>query len=356
MHGRAAVGAALLSLGLGGCANFWDDITSRDRPFSTRCKEIFVKPDPFTVLRTSDDGDRRAAALRRIEEPKQNGGSDKDQDAVFTILSKTASSDPQPLCRLVAIERLGHFKDPRAAKALEAAFYGVDTIPSQFAPLTTRIQCQALTAMGETRNPEVVPLLALVLRMPGGERGSAEVQHRNDRCTAAARALAHFNEAEATEALLHVMQNKKEDIALRDCAHNSLQEATGKRLPDDPDAWEEFLHPRGGDALARNRGSVLNLASWFKHGPSRSEVRPAVAREKASASGTTTPPSAPPPGSGAATPPPANGAATPPPGSGAAPGPPPPPPHPPPPPARPPPPQPPPPPPATTPVATSGRS
>lgn len=280
MHGRgAAVGAALLGLGLGGCANFWEDITSRDIPFSQRCKEVFVKPDPFVVLRDSQDGDRRAAALRRLKEPAQNKGTEQEQKLVMEILSKTAVSDPQPLCRLIAIEKLGNFKDPGAAKALEAAFYGVDTIPAQFANLTTRIQCQALTAMGKTGNPDVVPLLAQVLREPPAER-SDEAQHRDDRCIAAARALGHFNDAQATEALLRVLSNKKEDLALRDSAHTSLVQATGRNLPNEPEAWEEFLHPHDGKALAKEKSGFLNLATWFKkdNATPKPEIRPAVNR------------------------------------------------------------------------------
>jgi hypothetical protein len=275
MHGRwrsAAAGAALLGLGLSGCANFWDDITARDIPFTQRCKEVYKKPDPLVVLRDSVDGDRRAKALRRLEEPKQNKGTDKEQDLVFEILSKTAVSDPQPLCRLIAIEKLGHFKDPRAPKALEAAFYGVDTIPAQFAKLTTRIQCTTITAMGNTGSSEVVALLAQVLREPPADR-SDEAQHRNDRCTAAARALAHYNDAQATDALLHVMQDKKEDLALRDCAYTSLRESTGRHLPNDPDTWDHFLHPHDGSALAKGKddNKLINLVNWFKHD---SDLRP----------------------------------------------------------------------------------
>jgi hypothetical protein len=267
MHGRwrrgATAGAALLGLGLSGCAQFWDDITSRDRPFSQRWKEIWHKPDPLVVLRDSQDGDRRAAAMRRLEEPKQHKGTDQEQDLIFEILSKAAVADPQPLCRLVAIDKLGHFKDPRAPKTLEAAFYGVDTIPGQFANMTTRIQCAALNAMGNTGNTEVVPLLAQVLREPPADR-SDEAQHRNDRCAAAARALAHFNDAQATDALLRMMQNKKEDLALRDVAYLSLRDSTGKVLPNDPQKWDEFLHPRDGTALAKEDGTLIHLASWFK--------------------------------------------------------------------------------------------
>jgi hypothetical protein len=287
-----------------GCADFWEDITSRDEPFSQRCKEVFSKPDPLVVLRDSTDGDRRAKALRRLTEPKQRGGTDSEQNMVVEILSKTAASDPQPLCRLIAIEKLGHFKDPRVAKALEAAFYGVDTIPSQFADLTTRIQCQAISSMGECGNPEVIPLLTQVLKEPPADR-SDEALHRNDRCTAAARSLAHFNEAQATEALLHVMQNKKEDIALRDCAYTALEKATGKNMPNDPQAWEDFLHPKDGSAIAQQKSKGFNIVpvGWF----SRDAAPPAPEPKTPSGMPTALPPAIPDPKTlGTAPPPPWN--------------------------------------------------
>src|SRR5262249_31156370 len=93
-----------------GCANFWDDITSRD--FSVN--SFFVKPNPMLVLRDSTDGDKRARALAALHEPKQFGGTDDEQNTVVKILTTAAASESQPLCRLAAIEALGHFKDARA--------------------------------------------------------------------------------------------------------------------------------------------------------------------------------------------------------------------------------------------------
>src|SRR5262249_42129046 len=144
-RGRIAVlRRGLLPLALGlcacGCANFWDDVTSRD--FSW--KGMFNKPNPLIVLRDSSDGDQRARALRALHEPKQYGGGDEDQDAIVKILTTAAATEKQPLCRLAAIQSLGHFKDPRALKGLTDAFYNAGT----FSPETaTVIRCQALTAM-----------------------------------------------------------------------------------------------------------------------------------------------------------------------------------------------------------------
>src|SRR5246127_1632174 len=53
---RRLIGTALTAFSLSGCANFWDDVTSRDFHLG----EFFHKPNPFMVLRDSDDGNRRA--------------------------------------------------------------------------------------------------------------------------------------------------------------------------------------------------------------------------------------------------------------------------------------------------------
>ena len=77
---------------------------------------MFTKPNPLLVLRDSSDGDKRAKALRALREPKQYGGGDAEQEAIVSILTTAATTEKQPLCRLAAIQSLGHFKDPRAVK------------------------------------------------------------------------------------------------------------------------------------------------------------------------------------------------------------------------------------------------
>src|SRR5262245_2360854 len=82
--GRARVGGArdmrkarwLVCCGLlpaalaGGCAGFWDEVTSRDFTVSA----LFSRPEPLQVLKDSDDGTQRAQALASLEEPLQHGG------------------------------------------------------------------------------------------------------------------------------------------------------------------------------------------------------------------------------------------------------------------------------------------
>src|SRR5271155_1252016 len=99
--------AMLASLGLCGCASFWDKVTSRDFKF----EDMFAaNPDPLVVIAKSNDGDKRAAAYGARREPKQFGGTDAQQDAVVLVLVAAARGDSQPLCRLNAIHSLGSFK------------------------------------------------------------------------------------------------------------------------------------------------------------------------------------------------------------------------------------------------------
>jgi HEAT repeat protein len=199
---------------------------------------LFTKPNPLLVLRDSSDGDKRAKALCALREPKQYGGSDGEQDTIVNILNTAAATEKQPLCRLAAIQSLGQFKDPRAVKGLTEAFYNAST----FSPETTTIiRCEALTALGNTGNPAAVELLSRVAREPPAEGTDLEKQQTLDVRIAATRALGKFSHYQATEALVRVMQTER-DVALRDRAYESLQAATGKKLPPDAKEWEQLLH------------------------------------------------------------------------------------------------------------------
>jgi HEAT repeat protein len=197
-------------------------VTSRNFELS----HLYSKPNPFVVLEKSDDGDARAKALRALREPKQSGGTDHDQDAVVKILCTAATKEKQFLCRMAAIESLGHFKDPRAVAGLTDAFYA----SGSFAPdLATRIQMQAVTALGETRQPGAVPFLVkIVQEKPKGEGSEQEKQQIMDVRIAATRALGNFNDPRSTEVLQEVLKTEK-DVALQDCAKDSLALAGGKK-------------------------------------------------------------------------------------------------------------------------------
>jgi hypothetical protein len=250
----------LLSLSLcllaSGCSGFWDEVTSRE--FSV--KGMFSKPNPMLVLRDSTDGDKRAKALRALQEPKQHGGTGEEQDAVVRILTTAAVSEKQPLCRLAAIQSLGQFKDPRAVDGLKEAFFSA----SSFSPdTTTLLRCQALTALGQTDNPAAVDLLGRVVREPPAEGTDFEKQQSLDVRIAAARALGHFNQPQSIQALANVLKSEK-DVALRDRVHESLQLVTGKKLPPDAKEWDDVVQASASGTSTEDSSQKFKLMGWFQ--------------------------------------------------------------------------------------------
>ena len=227
-----AAGPILAALCVTGCANFWDEVTSRD----FKVKSLFVQPDPLLVLQTSTDGDMRAKALRALKEPISNGGTQADQDEIMKLLTAAAVSDKQPVCRLAAMQTLGRFKDPRAATALVDSFYRAEN----FAPeTTTMLRCHALKSLGETGNGTGMDLLVKVVREPRSEGTEVERQNAMDVRLAAARALGSYANPDSESALFQVMRTEK-DIGLRMCAYESLKSTTGKKMPLESKDWDSM--------------------------------------------------------------------------------------------------------------------
>ena len=258
--GRGLLTAALAAAGLGavGCGTFWDDVTRRDFTVS----RFFSRPSPLEVIAHSQDADDRARALRSLREPAQYGGDQRDQAVVVTVLTTAAQSDRQIVCRMAAVSALGHFRDPRAVEGLKNAYYQA----GDFNPETaTILRCQALDALGATGRPEAVELLVKVVREPPVEGAEEDKQAKMDERIAAARALGHFKEYEATAALADVLRTDQ-DVALRSRATESLRTVTGKDLPADYQAWADFLDkPEGRDAVVKeNAGGWISLVSWWK--------------------------------------------------------------------------------------------
>jgi hypothetical protein len=217
-------GAALTSLSICGCAGFWDEVTSRNFDI----KHFWETPNPFLVLQNSDDGDQRAKALRALREPSQHGGTPQDQEAVLNILVTAASTERQFLCRMAAIESLGHFQDPRAVEGLTKAFY---SSPVFGADLATRLQVQVATALGNTHQAAAEKfLLMLVQEKPQVEGSDQEKQQNLDVRLAATRALGNFSDAQVAQ-LLQGMAKGEKDVALRDCAKDAMLASSGKKPP-----------------------------------------------------------------------------------------------------------------------------
>jgi hypothetical protein len=241
------VHSALIACTLSGCASFWDDITSRDFKFKDMFKPA---PDPMWVIRNSKDGDKKSRALRSLKEPLQHGGTQQQQDVIVNLLVRSVTIDTQPLCRLAAISALQDFKDPRAAPALMDAYERASYFQRDRPEAMETIQEQALQALGVNGNPVAVDLLVRILKAPPGSGPSGDKQNDLNQRIYAARALAHFPQYQAAEALISVLRTEQ-DVALRDRATESLREITGQDLPVNAEAWSEFMHKSGIEALAK---------------------------------------------------------------------------------------------------------
>jgi PBS lyase HEAT-like repeat len=255
----------LAPFGLCGCAPFWDDVTSRDFEIRSLWAD---KPDPLVVLHDSNDGDKRAQALRAMLEPAQFGEPKEKQDAYVEALCKAAHSERTSLCRLAAIATLRNYKDPRVSAALQEAYYAASSYPPDTAAIL--YQC-VLEALGQVGNPNAVDFLIKVVKEPPVAKG-AEVDRQQllEQRIAAARALGHFKQTAAAETLLAVLQKEK-DPGMRNAATVALQEETGKRFPEDAITWEKYLHETpdkdtifGEPSFSDKVWDVVNVAWWWK--------------------------------------------------------------------------------------------
>lgn len=214
-----AVGIACA--GLSGCAGFWDEVTSRDFSF----QNMVQPPDPMTVLRTSNDGDARAKAMRRLD---LSAGAPEE---AVVILTRAAAADPQPVVRSAAVQALGKVHDPRAVPALVAAYDSADQLTPELAYM---IRAQALTALGETKQPEAAQFLVQVARQPvKSDLADTERGQARDVRLAAVRSLKNFPGSELAAATAAQLAQSERDVAVRDRARESYVALTGKELSPD---------------------------------------------------------------------------------------------------------------------------
>jgi HEAT repeat protein len=224
----------LACLGLTGCAGWWDEVTAKNY-WQNLGKPT---PPPQVVLAQSDDGVLRAKALRALKEPGPEGGQEK-QGQYLELLGKAAVGDRDSVCRLAAIRTLGKYKDPRAVEILQDAYFKSTTFPPE---VNTVLRQAALTSLGQTGSAEARDLLVRVAGQPPTVKEASEVERQmaTDERLAAIRALGSFKQYDTTKTLVHILKNER-DVAVRDRAHESLQRATGRSLPQDATAWEELL-------------------------------------------------------------------------------------------------------------------
>jgi HEAT repeat protein len=277
-----------LALGPTGCTGFWDKMSSRkfrDDPWGT----LHDRRDPLQVMRTSPEGDDRAAAMKKLKEPARNGRPAPDQDEALKLLTDAAINDPSPVVRVAAIDALGRFQDPRAVKSLTAAYYQAGggstpqtdpaasglqlasggrelgtfdkaslTGPTGFAPdVASVIRSRSVEALANTGNAEAVGMLTQVAtgteKTGGGDR---------DARLAAVRGLKSLRSPESVAALSKVLAAEKtRDPALADRAHEGLVSLTGQSLPDDPQKWEALV--RSGQAtVVPPPNAIQQAGAW----------------------------------------------------------------------------------------------
>lgn len=264
MHGRSRRTGTLLSLGLsfalafsGGCM-----VHREIAAGNYRLEGVFQREDPLLVLRDSDDGHKRSKALARLKEPLQNGGTREEQDLYLKILVQTAKEDREPLCRMAAVRTLGSYKDPRAARTLEEVYQ----LRLPFTPdMNSVLRQQALAGLEQTGDPEARHLLIRVARQPGSptESSLADRQQTLDERLTAVRGLARYHQYDAIDALVHVLENEK-DVALKDRAHRSLREATGRELPPEPRLWRQLLNDPNSPELAAQEPNFIQRVVGLK--------------------------------------------------------------------------------------------
>jgi hypothetical protein len=314
-------GFAIVSLGLTGCAEFWDSVTSHrfrdgffEHPYEAT-KALYVPEDPMLVLRTEPprDGDERASAMHRIQEPLRNHGTQEDQDIIINVLGKAATTDTSPVIRMEAIGALGRFEDPRVVDTLVAAYMSAQgrsgfepppaprqslvvpaggfsagraptslsnglgsssliKSPTGFPPdWVTAIRCRAADSLGKTGRQEAARFLATIAGGAGKDITNEGYEDRDIRL-AAVRGLGQCRHAEAVIALTNVLHEATsvkpilQDTAIIGRTHEGLVRLTGKNLPPDAQQWSEVV--RAGVVIAPEPGwwenTIVQVSAWTK--------------------------------------------------------------------------------------------
>jgi HEAT repeat protein len=223
---------------------------------------VFQAPaDPLDTVMHSKDGSARVRAMAYIHEPASRGGSGQEQQAVLNVMRQCATKDLLPACRLAAIDRLRHFRDPAAVEILKDAYYNAGAFPNS--ETASVIRRQALAALADTGHESAVEMLVQVLREPPAEGADVDRQAKLDERLTAARALGRFQSPNAAVALAEAMA-KETDIGLQRRAHDSLVSITGQNLPD-AKAWGEYVNePANRQAIVQRQRSsgILELVGF----------------------------------------------------------------------------------------------
>jgi hypothetical protein len=242
--------AASAGASVAGCANTWDDVTSRNFHF----RSIWEHSDPVAVLQTSTDGDDRAKAIGALKEPRTHGGSTAEQDQALQWLTQAAVSDSQPVCRLAAIQALGRFTDPRCVPTLIAAY---EAAPQMTPEVTVAVRCSALAALGESRQQTAIAfLIREASKASPTEVVDREINQARDVRLAALRALKNFEaSAEVSAAMMQILR-AEHDVAVLDRARETYVKVAGREPPDYSTAPAAPAPLPGGDAGIQQAGGT----------------------------------------------------------------------------------------------------
>ncbi len=195
------------------------------------------------------------------------------------LLIRTATTESSPVLRYAAVTALGRFQDPRVTATLILAYQKADgpnampkvtsttgvvqiggtsagrsptrsltdqwdlkTGPTGYAPDTvSALRCRCLEALGHTNSVEAARFLAAVAGV-GGKDVAPAGSDEQDVQQAAVRGLGQCRQPEAVLALARVLSDQAgKDPPLARGAHQGLVRLTGKRLPPDPEKWNEVV-------------------------------------------------------------------------------------------------------------------
>ena len=235
LHGRRRW-IVLLALGCTtGCAVTFDEMTSKEFKFSQFWS---TPPTPMQVLDTSTDGYARAKAFTKLDEARNDPTLENKQ---IDLLQKAALADRDPLVRMAAIRTLGRYTDPRAPKILADVYYSDP--PKVAAEYKALIRQQALIALENTSPGEARQIFVKAAKQPGAELTASAARDRMeilDERLAAIRALGKYNAPDSIETLVELVEKEK-DVAIKQCAAESLKNITKKDIPADGKLWREYV-------------------------------------------------------------------------------------------------------------------
>ena len=218
-----------------GCAVTWDEMTSKEFKIAQLWS---TPPSPMQVLETSTDGSARAKAFTRLDEARNDPTLENKQ---IDMLQKAALADRDALVRMAAIRTLGRYTDPRAPKILADVYFSDP--PKVAAEYKALIRQQALIALENTGPGEARQIFLKAAKQPSAELTASAARDRMeilDERLAAIRALGKYNAPDSIETLVELVEKEK-DVAIKQCAAESLKQITKKDIPADGKMWRDYV-------------------------------------------------------------------------------------------------------------------